>query len=158
MRWRKLNIETQKSEQTEFARISVSQYYDCFYCVCSEAFKGLQHKIGHAELKYLNMPAIHHRYISANYLQTFQLFIFSSEFNVIICPIIVSSNCAYAFYTVTGAPVAQCVKCWPTDLAVLSSIPARGEIFSLVNGVPVHSLSLSTSHRPDMTEILLKRT
>ena len=27
-----------------------------------------------------------------------------------------------------------------------------------VNGVPLHSHSLSTSHRPDMTEILLERT
>ena len=38
-----------------------------------------------------------------------------------------------------GAPVAQWVKRWPTDLAVPSSIPARGEIFSTVNGVPLHT-------------------
>ena len=41
--------------------------------------------------------------------------------------------------TVRGAPVAQWVKRWPTDLAVPSSIPARGEIFSTVNGVPLHT-------------------
>ena len=52
-----------------------------------------------------------------------------------------------------GAPVAQWVKRWPTDLAVPSSSPARGEIFSTA-----HSLSLSSVHRPDITETLLKRT
>ena len=40
---------------------------------------------------------------------------------------------------VVGAPVAQWVKRWPTDLAVPSSIPARGEIFSTVDGVPLHT-------------------
>ena len=53
--------------------------------------------------------------------------------------------------------MAQWVKRWPTDLAVPSSIPTRGEISSTVNGV-ANSLSLSTSHRPDTTEILLKRS
>ena len=38
-----------------------------------------------------------------------------------------------------GAPVAQWVKRWPTDLAVPSWIPARGKIFSTVNGVPLHT-------------------
>ena len=38
-----------------------------------------------------------------------------------------------------GAPVAQWVKRWPTDLAGPSSIPARGEIFSTVNGVQLHT-------------------
>ena len=36
-------------------------------------------------------------------------------------------------------PVAQWVKRCPTDLAVPSSSPARGEIFSTVNGVPLHT-------------------
>ena len=54
--------------------------------------------------------------------------------------------------------VAQWVKRWPTDLAVMSSLPARGEIFSnRKRGSIAHSLSLSTCHPPDMTEILLKR-
>ena len=53
--------------------------------------------------------------------------------------------------------MAQWVKRWPTDLAVPSSIPTRGEISSTVNGV-AKSLSLSNSHRPDTTEILLKRS
>ena len=58
-----------------------------------------------------------------------------------------------------GAPVAQWVKRWPTDLAVVSSSPARGEdLFSCKRGSIAHSLSLSSAHRPDMTEILLKRT
>ena len=43
---------------------------------------------------------------------------------------------------VVGAPVAQWVKRGPTDLAVVSLRLRR----------------LSTSHRPDMTEILFKRT
>ena len=36
-----------------------------------------------------------------------------------------------------GAPIAQWIKRWPTDVAILSSSPARGEIFSTVNGVPL---------------------
>ena len=38
-----------------------------------------------------------------------------------------------------GAPVAQWVKRWSTDLAVPSSISTRGEILSTVNGVPLHT-------------------
>ena len=36
-------------------------------------------------------------------------------------------------------PVAQWVKHWPTDLAVLSLSPSQGEIFSTVNGVTLHT-------------------
>ena len=58
-----------------------------------------------------------------------------------------------------GALVAQWVKRWPTDLVVVSSSPARGEdLFNRKRGSIAHSLSLSSAHRPDMTEILLKRT
>ena len=54
-----------------------------------------------------------------------------------------------------GAPVAQWVKRWPTDLAdiVRSSL----EVKSSQRSSTAHSLSLSFEHRPDMTEILLKR-
>ena len=38
-----------------------------------------------------------------------------------------------------GATVAQRVKRWSADLAVPNSIPARGRIFSTVNGVPLHT-------------------
>ena len=38
-----------------------------------------------------------------------------------------------------GAPVAQWVKRWPTDLAIPSSSPARGEIISTVNEVPLQA-------------------
>ena len=59
----------------------------------------------------------------------------------------------------TEAPVAQWVKRWSTDLAVPSLSPARGEIFSTVNGKSIsNSLLLASSHRPDMTNILLKMT
>ena len=60
-----------------------------------------------------------------------------------------------------GAPVAQWIKRWPSDLAVLSLSPARGEIFSTVNRVLLHTAfhyHQTSAHRPDMTEILLKRT
>ena len=33
MRWRNLNIETEQSEQTVFAHISLSQYLDFLPCV-----------------------------------------------------------------------------------------------------------------------------
>ena len=49
-----------------------------------------------------------------------------------------------------GAPVAEWVKRWHTDQAVSSSIPARIAY--------MYCLSLSSAHRPDMTEIVLKRT
>ena len=48
---------------------------------------------------------------------------------------------------------AQWVKHWPVDLAVPSSSHARGEIFSNVNGVPLHT----TSYRPDMTDLLFQK-
>ena len=59
---------------------------------------------------------------------------------------------------ILGAMVAQWIKRWPTDLAVQSSSSAQGKIFLTANRVPLHSLSLSSAHHPDMTEILLKRT
>ena len=44
------------------------------------------------------------------------------------------------FETGKEAPVAQWVKCWPTDLAVASSSSARGEIFStLLVRIPLHT-------------------
>ena len=41
--------------------------------------------------------------------------------------------------SVRGALAAQCVKHWPTDLAVRSASPTRGEIFLVVNGAPLHT-------------------
>ena len=38
-----------------------------------------------------------------------------------------------------GAPVVQWVKRWPTDLVVPGLRPARGEIFSTLNRVPLHT-------------------
>ena len=55
--------------------------------------------------------------------------------------------------TTLGAPIAQWVKRWPTDLAVQSSIPARGRIFSTVNGVPLHT---AFHYQPLIVLILLK--
>ena len=48
-------------------------------------------------------------------------------------------KCMLSFESWLGAPVAQWVKRWPTDLAVPGSILARGEIFPSVNGVPLHT-------------------
>ena len=44
-----------------------------------------------------------------------------------------------SFHLSVGAPVARWVKRWPTGLAVPGLSPARGEIFSDVNGVPLHT-------------------
>ena len=52
-----------------------------------------------------------------------------------------------------GASVAQWVKRWPTDLAVPSSIPTRGEIFSTVNRVPLHT---AFHYQPLIDQIWLK--
>ena len=63
-----------------------------------------------------------------------------------------------AFIEFFGASIAQWVKCWPTDLAVPSSSPSQGEIFSTVKrGSIAYSLSLLPAHRLDMTKILMKR-
>ena len=55
--------------------------------------------------------------------------------------IISISACAYVCFIASlvhlGAPLTQWVKRWPTDLAVVSSSPARGEIFPTVYGVPL---------------------
>ena len=51
------------------------------------------------------------------------------------------------------APVTQWAKRRPTDPAVTSSCPARGEIFSIVNGVQVHTaFHYRPAHCPDVTE------
>ena len=58
-----------------------------------------------------------------------------------------------------GDPVAQWVKHWPTDLATVSSSPARGEgLYNRKRVSTANSLLLSSAHRPDMTEILSKKT
>ena len=59
------------------------------------------------------------------------------------------------FHYLKAATVAQWVKRWPTDLAVMSSIPAGGEdLYNCKRGSIAYSLSLSPAYRPDMTEIL----
>ena len=57
-----------------------------------------------------------------------------------------------------GTAVVQCLKRWPTDLAIPGLSLARGEFFSTVNGVPLHKAVHSPAHRPVMTEMLVKRT
>ena len=62
-------------------------------------------------------------------------------------------------HLIAGAPISQSVECWHTDLAVLGSSPAiSGNLFNSEGGSIAQRLSLSPSHHPDMTEILLKRT
>ena len=58
---------------------------------------------------------------------------------------------SFSWYCKLGAPLAQCVKRWPTDLAVPSSRPARGEIYSTIMGfrrtqpfIIIHSSSQHT--------------
>ena len=56
------------------------------------------------------------------------------------------------------SPVAQWVKPWPADLVVVGSSPAGGgDLFNCNRGSIAHSLSISSTHHPDLTEILLKR-
>ena len=45
-----------------------------------------------------------------------------------------------------SAPVALCVKRWPADLGVLGSSLPRGEIFSFVNKVLLHTAFHSHQH------------
>ena len=51
--------------------------------------------------------------------------------------------------------VAQWVKYWPTDLAVQNLSPSsRQSLLNHKHGSIAHSLSISTLHRSDMSEIL----
>ena len=57
-------------------------------------------------------------------------------------------------FTTEGAPAGRWVERWSTDLAVLCWLnPLNSKRSSIV-----HSLSLSSARRPDMTKILFKRT
>ena len=72
-----------------------------------------------------------------------------------------ATQCSFYFCLLLssqGAPVAQWVKCWPTDLA--DRVQSSLEMKSSQPQTEFHctSLSLSSKHRPDITEILLKRT
>ena len=61
-------------------------------------------------------------------------------------------------YTRKGVPEAQWVKPWPADLVVVGSSPAGGrDLFNGNRGSIAHSLSLLSTHHPDLTEILLKK-
>ena len=42
-------------------------------------------------------------------------------------------------FKMRGAPVAQRVKCWPTDLVVPSLSHSQGKIFTTVNRFPLHT-------------------
>ena len=74
-------------------------------------------------------------------------------------------NAALLFSSFAKTRVAQWVERWPTNLAVAFSNPAQGKSFSVIDGIPLNTAfhngyihSLSPAHRPDMTEILTKRT
>ena len=55
-----------------------------------------------------------------------------------MCRVLLQCSADQIFREITvcyrGAPVAKWIKRWPTDLVVLSSIPARGRIFSTITG------------------------
>ena len=68
--------------------------------------------------------------------------------------LIISCKSNPNFKESTGAPVAQWFKRWPTDLADRVGSSSRR---NLLNHSIAQSLSLSTSHHPDMTGILLKK-
>ena len=52
-----------------------------------------------------------------------------------------------------GGPVAQWIKRWPTGLAAPGTRRVRGELFLIVNGVPLHT---AFHYRPPIALILLK--
>ena len=59
------------------------------------------------------------------------------------------------FLSELRSPLAQWVKHLPVDLAVQCSSPARGGIFSTVNGVHCTQPFIINSHRPDDLNIEL---
>ena len=58
MRWGNLNIATEKSEQTVFAQISLSQYKDFVYRVCLNCFKDCNTKLDHPESLSLSIDIV----------------------------------------------------------------------------------------------------
>ena len=56
-----------------------------------------------------------------------------------------------------GAPVAQWVKHWPTDLVDQDRSRSKQNLLNHKQSSIVHSLSLSFKHRPDMTENTVKK-
>ena len=74
---------------------------------------------------------------------------------------IVKGSHSAIFTLALGGLVAQWIRHWPVDLAVLglSSPPPSGEnLFNHKQGFIAHSLSLSSTHHPDITKVLMKRT
>ena len=67
--------------------------------------------------------------------------------------------CKPSLSKLIGAPVAQKVKRLTADLVAAGSRPARGaNFFNSERGSIAQNVSLSPTHLPDMTGILLKRT
>ena len=65
----------------------------------------------------------------------------------------------YMLIYASEAPVAQWLNRWPADLVVPGSSHAwGGDLFNRKRGSIAHSFPLYFTDRPDMTEILLKRT
>ena len=58
---------------------------------------------------------------------------------------------------VGGSSVTQWVKHWPTDLADRVRSSLEMNLLNRKRSSISHSLSLSSIHRPDMIEILLKK-
>ena len=61
-------------------------------------------------------------------------------------------------YNNNATTTNQWVKRWPTDLPDEFDPRSRKNLLNRKRSSIAHSFSLSTSHRPDMTETLLKRT
>ena len=104
---------------------------------------------------------IYHHYIFCiiaryhdNILQSCH-FIHDTSFCLVLNIYEVLIKCFIGNLSYGGAPVVQWVKRWPTDLADRLRPPFEAK-FSQPGSI-AHRLSLSTSHRPDMTERLLKR-
>ena len=87
------------------------------------------------------------------------MFVFSTFFLLLLLVIVMTVELVVVIVAVLGAPVAQWVQRWPTDLAVQTvRAHSRRNLLNCKRDSSAHSLSLSSAHRPDMTEILLKRT
>ena len=81
------------------------------------------------------------------------LFVFSAIIIVTTRVCIVKPSNSISLSKKRGASVAQWVERWPADLSVTGSILAGGgNLYNRLQGSIAYSLSLSPSHRPDMTE------
>ena len=121
-------------------RVELVEIQSCLIVLPQKRPVGINHEKKNEKKKYANRISIY----SENGADLSNCMSLSASLHIL--DYIVKSNCSIVrtielidfelpFF---GVQVAHWIKRWPADLAVPGSSPARSEIFSTVNGVPLH--------------------